>query len=89
MSKRTPAQPVPHSWAIESWPASIHPGTASRGRYVVRANRDALIAAGALARVGRSVIVLGVPYCRWLESQQNRVSDFEIAPNRSAAEAAL
>ena len=27
---------VPHSWAIENWPAGIYPGSASRGRYVVR-----------------------------------------------------
>ena len=41
------------SWGIESWPPSVWPNTVDRARYVVRANRDSLVLAGALSRVGR------------------------------------
>jgi len=76
------AQPAPHSWAIESWPAFVYPHSPGKGRYLVRCNRTALVQAGALSRVGRDLVVLGAPFSRWLESQSNRVAGFEIAPNR-------
>ena len=74
--------PVPHSWTIESWPADIFPRTASRARYVLRAHRDELTAAGALARVGRELVVIGARYAKWIELHTADVSGFEIAPNR-------
>ena len=80
--KVLPAQPAPHSWAIESWPAHVYPHAPGKGRYIVRCNRDALVAAGALTRIGRDLVVLGAPFSKWLESQSGRVDGFTIAPNR-------
>jgi hypothetical protein len=79
------AQQAPHSWSLETWPSHVYPHTAGRGRYFVRANRTALLDAGALIRVGRDLVVLGEPYTRWLAAQAARVADFKIAPNRQSA----
>ncbi len=76
------------SWTIADWPAHIYPNSCSRAAYVVRANRDSLIQAGALARVGRELIVLGSRYQRWLELHTANVASFSIAPNRQRKEAA-
>lgn len=85
MPQKTAAATAPHSWGIESWPADVYPHRASRARYFVRTHRDELLAAGALVRVGRELVVLGCRYTRWLERQATRVPDFEIAANRSKA----
>ena len=61
MSKRTPIPTVPHSWAVAHWPDSVYPNNASRGRHLVRSNQTALVAAGALVRIGRELVVLGGP----------------------------
>ena len=50
----------------------------------MRCNRSDLVAAGALVRVGRQLVVIGKKYARWLELQASEVVDFEIAPNRKA-----
>jgi hypothetical protein len=49
---------------------------------MVRAHKDELLAAGALTRVGREIIVLGARYTRWLEAQATKVPGFEVAANR-------
>lgn len=77
MATRPAAEPAPHSWDIEHWPPSVYPHTTGRGRYVVRANRDSLIQAGALTRVGREIIVLGARYTRWLELQAANVPGYK------------
>jgi hypothetical protein len=74
---------VPHSWAITNWPETIYPHSASRGKYIVRAFRDQLVAAGALTRIGRDLVVLGSGYSAWLSKQSGKVAGFEIAPNRA------
>jgi hypothetical protein len=90
MSKRvSAAQLAPHSWAVTDWPAFIYPGSPGKGRYVVRSHRSALIAMGAITRIGRDVVVLGAPYSRFLESRTDRVDGFTIAPNQVQEEAAL
>jgi hypothetical protein len=81
-SKLPAATPAPHSWAITDWPAGVYPGKPDRGRYLVRSNRDSLIEAGALVRVGRDLVLIGVAYSRWLDSLNGRVAGFEVAPNR-------
>jgi hypothetical protein len=82
MSKKVPpAQPAPHSWSIECWPQGVYPCAPGKGRYLVRCNRTSLLAAGALTRIGRDLVVLGGPFSRWLESQAGRVEGFQIAPN--------
>ena len=74
---------IPHSWPIDEWPATIYPNRPTKGRYIVRAHRTELIAAGALVRVGRDLVVMGHGYCTWLAKQGARVEGFEIAPNRT------
>jgi len=83
-SRTATAQPAPHSWGIETWPQHVYPHSSGKGRYIVRCNRDALVAAGALTRIGRDLVVLGAPFSKWLESQRGRVDGFSIAPNRAA-----
>jgi NADPH-dependent 2,4-dienoyl-CoA reductase/sulfur reductase-like enzyme len=73
---------VPHSWPLNEWPVDVYPCRASKGKYTVRAHRDELIACGAIVRVGRDIVVIGGPYAAWLAKKGNRVSGFEIAPNR-------
>lgn len=82
MAKIT-VQQAPHSWAIPEWPAHVYPHRSDRGRYLVRANRTALVEAGALTRIGRDLVVLGAAYCRWLESNAHQVDGYAIAPNKS------
>ncbi len=78
---------IPHSWAIQNWPAEVHPGNATKGRYVVRTNRDELMREGALSSVGRELVILGDRYARWLEKRTSAVPGYEIAANRSRPEA--
>lgn len=77
---------TPHSWGLESWPADVYPHRPNRARYLVNSQRDSLMAAGALVRVGRELVVLGDRYTRWLERQASRVPGFEIAPNQRHAQ---
>ena len=74
---------LPHSWAIDQWPAGVYPNNVTKARYVVRVHRDELVLSGALTRVGRNLIVLGAGYNKWLQKKAGRVADFSIAPNRS------
>jgi hypothetical protein len=73
---------TPHSWGINTWPPDVWPGQSNRAKYLVNTYKSDLMAAGALVRVGRELVVLGTRYTRWLERQASRVPDFEIAPNR-------
>lgn len=72
---------VPHSWAIEDWPAGVYPGRVSRGRYIIRSHRDELVAAGALTRIGRELVVMGAAYEQWMQRQSGRVAGFDLAVN--------
>lgn len=82
------AEIAPHSWCIEDWPPGVYPGSVSRGRYIVRAHRDELMAAGALARVGRELVVMGGRYAAWLERRAAKVPGYEVAANRASSPAA-
>jgi len=85
--KRLPPTSLPHSWALDEWPAAVYPGTPSKGKYTVQTHRDALIDCGALVRVGRDLVVIGPNYAGWMARQGSRVRDYSIAPNaaRTAA----
>lgn len=85
---RTSAEAAPHSWDLENWPESVYPHRTSRARYMLRAHRDSLVAAGALSRVGREIIVLGAPYTKWLQARASDVSGYEVAANRSRVQPA-
>lgn len=85
---QTQAAAVPHSWDLEGWPATVFPGTTSRAKYIVRTHKDELIREGALARVGRELVVFGARYTRWLEKRASEVPGFVPAPNRPRQDAA-
>ena len=82
--KNPPSQPAPHSWSVDAWPQNVYPNDPGKARYLIRANRDALLAAGALSRVGRALVVIGGAYTKWLDQQRNRVVGFECSANRNA-----
>jgi hypothetical protein len=85
--KGTAVAACPHSWDLEHWPEAVYPHERSRARYLVRMHKLDLIAAGALARVGREFVFLGAQYTRWLQKQTTRAAVFDIAPNRATVEA--
>jgi hypothetical protein len=74
--KSREAAGAPHSWEFDSWPAEVWPHDSKRGRWVARAYRKQLVAAGALSRVGRCLVVLGAPYTRWLQGRADQVIEF-------------
>ncbi len=82
---RTSAEQAPQSWSISSWPASVFPHAPLKATYLVRANKKALIEAGALRRVGRVIVIIGYAYVRWLDKQQ--YGDFHGGAARSARKA--
>jgi hypothetical protein len=79
-SRRMPAgasPEIPHSWSLSSWPASVWPNESARARWVLRSYRNELTAAGALSRSGKTLIVLGRGYARWLANRVAYVAEFE------------
>jgi hypothetical protein len=68
---------LPHSWDLASWPPSVWPGSGERARWTLRAYRTELLEAGALSRAGKTLIVLGKGYGRWLDRRIARVGEFE------------
>jgi hypothetical protein len=44
--------------------------------------------AGAIARVGRELVILGERYSKWLEKSTSNVPGYEIAANRDTSHAA-
>lgn len=81
-SNNSPRIPGAASWSIQTWPASVWPNDPVRARYLVRAQRDELMRAGALARVGRELVILGDRYGRWLQRQAANVPGYECPANR-------
>lgn len=71
------------SWSLAHWPADVYPNTADRARRVLRFYRGELMACGALARVGRELIVFGDAYIRWVRSKAANVDGFKIPPNEA------
>ncbi len=70
-------RPAPvHSWDLSTWPADIWPNDTKRAKWVLRSFRYELIAAGALARGGKGLIVLGRGYSRWLERRAAYVREY-------------
>jgi hypothetical protein len=68
---------VPHSWDVASWPSTVWPGDAKRGAWVIRSNKSELVAAGAIARVGKTRVIIGGPFVRWLERRVTRFADYQ------------
>jgi hypothetical protein len=67
----------PHSWETDSWPEGVWPHDPGRGKWVCRAYRKELIAAGALTRIGYKIVIMGAGYSRWLESRALQVDEYK------------
>lgn len=76
------AQAAPHSWPVSKWPAYVWPGDPIRGKRFCRTYVDDLVAAGALVRMGRDLVVMGGPFTQYMLKQTAAVKDFEVAANR-------
>jgi hypothetical protein len=76
------ATPNPHSWDIATWPTEVWPHEKKRAQWIARAYRKELIAAGAMSRVGKTLVFIGAPYTRWLERRARHV--VEYASNNAA-----
>ncbi len=85
MSKIIKAQPLPHSWLVCEWPTHVAPNSQPSATHLVRQHRKELIACGALARIGRNLIVYGQGYGLFLSRMTDRVEGYQIAPNRIKA----
>jgi hypothetical protein len=81
MARLSKSEPLPHSWPLNDWPSGVYPNRASSGRYLVRTHRDALIACGALTRIGRELVVLGEGYARFLARHADRAAEWPLAAN--------
>jgi hypothetical protein len=77
MPKPEPTR-IRHRWSLTHWPEAVFPTHSARGRYIVRTNRRNLMEAGALVRVGRSLVILGPQYHGWLARQSNRVAGYTV-----------
>lgn len=82
---------APHSWELDTWPADVWPHETKRAEWIARAYRKDLTDAGALTRIGKTLVFMGVAYTRWLERRSKNVVEFasnnaEIG-KRSAADA--
>jgi hypothetical protein len=83
MPTKINAEAAPHSWSVETWPKTVYPHTPERARYFLRVHRQELFAAGALVRPGREIVVLGVRFCKWLESKVPNVAEFDRGAART------
>jgi hypothetical protein len=62
MVNRVAIQSVPSSWAAADWDSKapgVYPGSARRARKLLKVHRSALLAHGALGRVGRGIVIPG------------------------------
>jgi hypothetical protein len=77
--KSVPA--VPHSWSLVDWEREapdVAPNTVVAARWLVRNNRESLVQAGALVRVGRKLVIMGAAYHSWLVGHAHCVADFHV-----------
>jgi hypothetical protein len=68
---------VPHSWSLANWPASVWPNDPDKAHWVIRSNKSELIAAGAISRIRKTIVIIGQPYVRWVERRVTRVADYQ------------
>jgi hypothetical protein len=52
-----------------------------------RMNYPALINAGAACRVGKTIVILGLGYVKWLQANAVNVPNFEVPANQQRREA--
>lgn len=70
----------PREWTERA--SHIWPHTSKRADYICRAYRDELVAAGALVRVGRELVIRLEAYDRWLAKRARMVADYDVPANR-------
>jgi hypothetical protein len=75
-SRFVPAHNVQHSWELRNWPPDVWPHDQKRAEWVTRAYRQGLIDARALTRIGKTLVILGAGYTRWLEQRAQHVAEF-------------
>lgn len=76
--------PALQSWSLKTWKEQaphIWPGDGQRGRALVRLHRAELQSFGAITRIGRELVFIGVGYQKWLAANIANVSSFQLAPN--------
>lgn len=73
----TPAVIVPHSWGLSNWPECVWPNDSDKAQWVIRSNKCELIAAGAISRIGKAIVIIGQPYVRLVERRVTRVADYQ------------
>ena len=77
-SEKTPLPgDVPHSWPASKWPANVFPNDPGDARNLIRFFRNELVAAKALTRIGRRLVVMGDRYDAWLRSRAPEVEAFQ------------
>jgi hypothetical protein len=91
-SVSTPAAPItrpkvqlpPHSWIVNRWSEfapHVAPNTTAAAKHLVRCYRNELVAAGALARLGRELVMFGGPYAVWLAKRTALVEGYKMPMN--------
>ena len=82
---RKKTQPIADTltcWNFENWPEHVFPHNEDAGRHLCREHREGLMRAGALVRIGRQIVVMGIPYLNFLQKHASRVPDFELPCNK-------
>ena len=67
---------IPHSWDLSTWPSGLFPDDPKRARWLIRAYRDELMRCGALARVGKTLVILGKGYSAFLNQRAAHVPGY-------------
>jgi hypothetical protein len=91
MVNRVAIQSVPSSWAAADWDSKapgVYPGSARRARKLLKVHRSALLAHGALGRVGRGIVIFGDGYSRWLAEHVRNVAGYQCPANAHRERAA-
>jgi hypothetical protein len=68
-------------WDIEHWPTNVFPHTPAAGRHAVRSNMGELAAEGVISRQGRTIVVNGDAWRRWLMRPKARKAVHEFENN--------
>jgi hypothetical protein len=76
IAQQAKATGTPHSWELETWPLCVWPHDQKRARWILRAYRQELVAAGALTRIGKTLVVVGTNYTRWQTRRAKHVAEF-------------
>jgi hypothetical protein len=84
MTKSTAVLQPPHSWDLKTWETQaphVWPGNGQQARALIRHHRAELTSFGALTRIGRKLVIIGVGYQKWLASNAARVAEYEVPMN--------